>query len=110
MDQCEDQANLFDQRSSTRSAEITAISKAIEKLESGAQPNYDANEKLVELQKPQRAKAVKADSKRRPRAEKAKTSQPTPKHQKAQAAKPRAALSFLQRGSASEGAQVPLNK
>merc|ERR1719446_316317 len=48
---CESQAKLFDQRSSTRSAEITAIATAMEKLESGTQPNYDANKKLVELQK-----------------------------------------------------------
>merc|ERR1719271_1618680 len=45
---CESQAKLFDQRSSTRSAEIPAIATALEKLESGTQPNYDANKKLVE--------------------------------------------------------------
>merc|ERR1719271_197897 len=32
-------------------AEITAIATAMEKLESGTQPNYDANKKLVDLQK-----------------------------------------------------------
>lgn len=48
---CETKAKLFDQRSSTRSAELTAISEAISTLESGVAPNYGANKKLVDLQK-----------------------------------------------------------
>merc|ERR1719375_2172752 len=82
---CENQAKLFDQRSQTRSAELTAIATAIEKLESGTKPNYDANEKLVELQ----------------------TAQTT---EKAQPVGVSQAVSFLQRGSASQGAREPLNR
>merc|ERR1719482_1330533 len=46
-EQCETKAKDFDQRSKTRSAEITAITEAIEILKSGVQPNYSANKKLV---------------------------------------------------------------
>merc|ERR1719428_445297 len=84
---CESQAKLFDQRSSTRSAEITAIATAMEKLESGTQPNYDANKKLVELQKVGSQSPREAKSKDAGRA-----------------------VSFLQRGSASQGDRVPLNR
>lgn len=45
--QCQDKAALFDQRSQTRAGELTAISKAIELLESGVIPNEGANKKLV---------------------------------------------------------------
>jgi polyhydroxyalkanoate synthesis regulator phasin len=44
---CEQKAKDFDQRSSTRVGEITAITKALEILKSGVQPNYGANKKLV---------------------------------------------------------------
>jgi len=44
---CEQAAKDFDQRSSTRVGEITAISKALEILKSGVQPNYGANKKLT---------------------------------------------------------------
>lgn len=44
---CEEKAKLFDQRSQTRSGELTAISKAIDALESGVIPNEGANKKLV---------------------------------------------------------------
>jgi len=42
----EGKAKEFDQRSSTRSAEITALSEALGILKSGVQPNYGANKKL----------------------------------------------------------------
>jgi hypothetical protein len=44
---CEQHAKDFDQRSKTRVGEITAISKALEILKSGVQPNYSANKKLT---------------------------------------------------------------
>jgi len=47
---CEAKAKLFDQRSSTRAGELTAISKAMTVLESGVEPNWHANKKLVDLQ------------------------------------------------------------
>merc|ERR1719182_1161596 len=47
---CEAKAKLFDQRSSTRAGELTAISKAMAVLESGVEPNWHANKKLVDLQ------------------------------------------------------------
>merc|ERR1719321_1540483 len=46
-EECEQKAKDFDQRSKTRSAELTALSEAIEILKSGVQPNYSANKKLV---------------------------------------------------------------
>jgi predicted nucleic acid-binding Zn-ribbon protein len=46
---CEQKAKDFDQRSETRVAEITAITKALEILRSGVQPNYSANKKLTGL-------------------------------------------------------------
>lgn len=46
-EQCEGAATQFDQRSSTRSSELTAISEALEILKTGV--NYDANKKLVGL-------------------------------------------------------------
>jgi hypothetical protein len=45
--ECQDKAQLFDQRSETRAGELTAISKAIEALEDGVIPNEGANKKLV---------------------------------------------------------------
>merc|ERR1719183_2824381 len=48
---CEDKANLFDQRSSTRADELKALSEATAELEKGAVPNFSANKKLVGLQK-----------------------------------------------------------
>jgi len=45
--ECQDKASLFDQNSQTRTGELTAISKAIELLESGVIPNEGANKKLV---------------------------------------------------------------
>merc|ERR1740138_1221560 len=50
-DECEEKATLWDQRSSTRSGELTAIASALEDLESGVAPTYSANKKLVGLQK-----------------------------------------------------------
>merc|ERR1712007_397145 len=49
---CESKAQLFDQRSKTRSAEITAISEAIEALTTKVTPNWGANRKLADLQLP----------------------------------------------------------
>jgi len=85
---CETQAKLFDQRSQARSGELTAIATAIEKLESGTKPNYDANEKLVELQQAPQAKASME----------VKTERVIQ------------AFSFLQKGSASQSARMPLNR
>jgi len=48
--QCEQKASDFDQRSTTRSDELTALSKATAELETGAAPNFEANSKLVGLQ------------------------------------------------------------
>jgi hypothetical protein len=45
--QCEGAAKQFDQRSTTRASELTAISEALEILKTGV--NYDANKKLVGL-------------------------------------------------------------
>jgi len=47
---CEQTAGLFDQRSKTRSEELTALSEATAELEKGAVPNFGANKKLVGLQ------------------------------------------------------------
>jgi len=47
---CESTAGLFDQRSKTRSEELTALSEATAELEKGAVPNFGANKKLVGLQ------------------------------------------------------------
>merc|ERR1719386_599922 len=48
-DTCETKAKDFDQRSEARVGEITAITKALEILRSGVQPNYGANKKLTGL-------------------------------------------------------------
>jgi len=86
---CEEKATMFDQRSSTRSAELTAISEAISVLESGTAPNYSANKKLVDLQRGARIKAF-AQTEGGPVEDRA--------------------LSFLQRGSASARQGLSLNK
>jgi hypothetical protein len=49
--QCEDKAVQFDQRSSTRADELTALNDATKELEKGAVPNFGSNKKLVGLQK-----------------------------------------------------------
>jgi len=46
---CEEKSVLWDQRSTSRSGEVTAISKALEVLESGAAAQYEANDKLTGL-------------------------------------------------------------
>jgi len=48
---CETTAKQFDQRSSARADELAALSKATGELQEGAVPNFDANKKLVGLQK-----------------------------------------------------------
>jgi len=47
---CETTAKLFDQRSSTRADELTALSQATTQLLDGAVPNFGSNKKLVGLQ------------------------------------------------------------
>jgi predicted nucleic acid-binding Zn-ribbon protein len=48
--ECETKANLWDQRSKTRAAELTALGEALEALETGVKPNWGANKKLSFLQ------------------------------------------------------------
>merc|ERR1719499_2618676 len=48
--ECEEKAKLFDQRSTVRSGELTAIAEALETLSSQTKGQYSANKKLVELQ------------------------------------------------------------
>jgi len=48
--ECEEKAKLFDQRSTVRSGELTAIAEALEILTSKTKGAYSANKKLVELQ------------------------------------------------------------
>mmetsp|Transcript_55901 Transcript_55901/g.111069 ORF Transcript_55901/g.111069 Transcript_55901/m.111069 type:complete len:682 (-) Transcript_55901:334-2379(-) len=48
--QCQTKAEEWDQRSTARTAELTAISEATEILKAGVAKNYGANEKLVGLQ------------------------------------------------------------
>jgi len=49
--ECETKAHLWDQRSSTRADELTALNKATTELQAGAVPNFASNKKLVDLQK-----------------------------------------------------------
>jgi len=49
--ECEATALLFDQRSKTRSDELSTLADATAELEKGAVPNFSANKKLVGLQK-----------------------------------------------------------
>jgi len=50
-DECQTKAADWDQRSKTRSGELTALTKALEALETGAADQYSANKKLVLAQK-----------------------------------------------------------
>jgi len=52
-EKCEDTAKEWDERSVTRASEVTAITKALEALETGVVPNWGANKKLVGIQKKQ---------------------------------------------------------
>jgi len=45
--ECEEKSKLWDQRSQSRSGELTALGKAVDALQSGASAQYDANEKLT---------------------------------------------------------------
>merc|ERR1740138_470114 len=83
-EECEEKATLWDQRSSTRSGELTAIASALEDLEKGVATTYDANKKLVGLQ------ASKAGA-------------PAKGHWVWVENAPRPVPSFLQRRSASQG-------
>lgn len=60
--ECEEKAQFWDQRSQTRAAELTAISEAIEALETGVVPNAGANKKLTDLQARQTVKQPAATS------------------------------------------------
>jgi len=60
--ECEEKAQFWDQRSQTRAAELTAISEAIEALETGVVPNAGANKKLTDLQARQTVKKSAATS------------------------------------------------
>lgn len=53
---CQDTAKEWDERSMTRSSELTSIAKALEALTTGVVPNWGANKKLVGLQKKQTLK------------------------------------------------------
>jgi len=57
--QCEKTAELFDLRSKTRADELKALADATAELEKGAVPNFDANKKLVGLQKKSVVQKVK---------------------------------------------------
>merc|ERR1712129_384241 len=48
--ECEEKAKLFDQRSTVRGGELTAIAEALEILTKQTKGEYSANKKLVELQ------------------------------------------------------------
>lgn len=48
--ECEEKAKLFDQRSTVRGGELTAIAEALETLSSKTKREYSSNKKLVELQ------------------------------------------------------------
>jgi len=56
-EECQTKAELWDQRSKTRTGELTAIASALEDLTkpTGAAANYDANKKLVGLQASKKA-------------------------------------------------------
>jgi len=45
--ECEEKAKLFDQRSTTRANELSAMTQAIEQLVKGVQPNAGSNKKLA---------------------------------------------------------------
>jgi len=47
---CQTKAQEWDQRSRTRAGELAAIAQALEALESGVTPNWNANKKLAGLQ------------------------------------------------------------
>lgn len=47
---CQTKATLWDQRSTTRAAELTAMTQAIDSLKTGVAENWGANKKLVGLQ------------------------------------------------------------
>merc|ERR1719240_598532 len=61
-DECEVNGTLWDQRSQTRSAELTALSEAIEALETGVVPNWGSNKKLVDLQRSKVAASSKVEA------------------------------------------------
>jgi len=48
---CQTKANLWDQRSQTRADELRALEEAMTALKEGVAPNWQANKRLVDLQK-----------------------------------------------------------
>lgn len=54
---CEDTSRFWDQRSSRRANELTAISNALTELKKGVAPNWQANKKLVGVQQKSVVKA-----------------------------------------------------
>jgi len=54
---CEEKAAAWDQRSTTRADELTAVSEAIETLKTGVVPKYSANKRLVGLQRRETVRA-----------------------------------------------------
>merc|ERR1719313_1147707 len=60
--QCEAKARLFDQRSTTRSSELTALSGALEVLKGEVAGNYGANKKLTALAEVSKASDVTAQT------------------------------------------------
>lgn len=48
-EKCEVTAKQYDQRTQQRKDELAAIAEALDKLQNGVSPNYDANEKLTGL-------------------------------------------------------------
>mmetsp|Transcript_20625 Transcript_20625/g.71343 ORF Transcript_20625/g.71343 Transcript_20625/m.71343 type:complete len:700 (-) Transcript_20625:98-2197(-) len=58
VEECEEKARLWDQRSSTRADEIKAMSEAMTALKDGVAPNWESNKKLSGLQKVQKVTQV----------------------------------------------------
>eukprot|EP00444_Apocalathium_aciculiferum_P052146 CAMPEP_0183508292 /NCGR_PEP_ID=MMETSP0371-20130417/8747_1 /TAXON_ID=268820 /ORGANISM="Peridinium aciculiferum, Strain PAER-2" /LENGTH=710 /DNA_ID=CAMNT_0025704643 /DNA_START=81 /DNA_END=2213 /DNA_ORIENTATION=+ len=58
VEECEEKARLWDQRSSTRADEIKAMSEAMTALKEGVAPNWESNKKLSGLQKVQKVTQV----------------------------------------------------
>jgi len=53
VEECEEKARLWDQRSKTRADELTAMSDAMTALKDGVAPNWESNKKLAAVQRVQ---------------------------------------------------------